>query len=1219
MNETTLFRFNESTKCADMDQRLMKSLNAFLILTLVFLSVCTVGGIVLYFHWPWWMTILILLGIMGLWLAWTFFRNLGRTRRERSFIQQVLEQEEAHGRTLGEDGRKQSKALQERWKEAVHSLKSSHLRKHSNPLYALPWYMLIGESGSGKTKAVNSAGLSSMFVKINKTPGISGTRNCDWWLFEEAIILDAAGRRSIPVDEGRDKEEWRNFFSLLVRFRKKEPLNGVVATIGADKLMNAGPGEVEADGRALRRRLDELRRASGATPPVYILVTKCDLIQGMTRFCDRLSHKTLSQAMGALNYDRTNDITAFHERSAHTIGERLKDLRLLLLTGRGAHSGAGIDPGLLLFPKEFDNLKFGLRAFLKGVFKENPPRETPLLRGIYYSSGKQEERPHSHFLKSMGLIEERRVGAGAEKGLFLFDLFSRILPGDREPVGASLKSIPWGRLTRNRGLAAWIAAAAVLCGLLSYSFVKNMGALRDISQYFSTPGMLQGDIVQDLALMDRLRDAIRVVEEQNGRWWTPRLGLNKSVEVERRLKRRYCELFKESFIDPFDKRIIAVMTVFSDSPSDKDASRYIDHLVKRIHLSRARLDEEPLQALLSMRKPSFHALPYEGGREAPADVRWKFAELYIHFLAWRKDIGNLNQRMIDLQGWLKHILTEKRSDLNWLTTWANNEPSLTGVHLMDFWGGASDGSNEVVIPPAYTRDGCLEIEDFIRKIESALPGAIGIDEQKSAFRRRHRQTAAEAWRTFGSLFSNGAERLLSRDRHRQVADRIVEGKGPYFSFLERMAMELEPLAMSGDGPSIPGRAPSPTWMELVWAFKAARLQADGKGPSGRPDVSDNAAETGKPIRSESKKTGGAGTGAESASWDPGRPAGQAFDGYREALAGIRPATVSGRAAYEMAAAAFGEDPAAGASPLLKVSNAENKLMAALAPGRPADGMFRSLVSGPRIFLWDYTTREAACHLNHLWERDVLTAVQGIRDKERLNDLLIGPGGYAMTFIEEGPARPFVAWSAKRGRHARKVMGAQLPFQPSFFALLTRGAGAAMAEPRPEPLTPRPNYLVTVRALPTEVNVDAGRRPHKTVLELHCAVGVTLLINYNFEVRKTFNWAPGLCGGVVLKIGIGETTLVKKYQGARGFPRFLKSFVGGRRTLVPADFPDQKEIMEQWGITHVSVGYEFNDAEIRPLLEIFDRDANAAYNARTNGAGIAEAPALGRNIATCWIP
>ena len=116
--------------------------------------------------------------------------------------------------------------------------------------------------------------------------GISGTRNCDWWFFEQAVLIDTAGRYAIRVDEEKDKEEWQKFLSLLAKYRKKEPLNGLIVTVSADSLNDRNAENLERYGRDIRKRVDELTRVLGAKFPVYVMVTKCDLIQGMTQFCD---------------------------------------------------------------------------------------------------------------------------------------------------------------------------------------------------------------------------------------------------------------------------------------------------------------------------------------------------------------------------------------------------------------------------------------------------------------------------------------------------------------------------------------------------------------------------------------------------------------------------------------------------------------------------------------------------------------------------------------------------------------------------------------------------------------------------------------------------------------------------------------------------------------------------------------------------------------------
>lgn len=178
---------------------LIKALKIFLLITLVLLIVLVVFGLVLTLGWPWWMGGFILAGIIGFILILMFIRRLLLRRREKNFVNQVIAQDEASlkGVDMGEAERLRD--LQGRWKEAIDALKSSHLKQYGNPLYVLPWYLVIGESGSGKTTAIKNAGLSSPFAEVSRTSGLSGTRNCDWWFFEQAVLLDTAGRYAIDL------------------------------------------------------------------------------------------------------------------------------------------------------------------------------------------------------------------------------------------------------------------------------------------------------------------------------------------------------------------------------------------------------------------------------------------------------------------------------------------------------------------------------------------------------------------------------------------------------------------------------------------------------------------------------------------------------------------------------------------------------------------------------------------------------------------------------------------------------------------------------------------------------------------------------------------------------------------------------------------------------------------------------------------------------------
>ena len=457
--------------------------------------------------------------------------------------------------------------------------------------------------------------------KVSRDLQHSGIRNYEWWFFEQAIVIETSGRNTNSVDEGRDREEWHKFLSLLITYRKQEPLNGFIITIAADRLLSAPPETLEADGSGIRQQLDELMQVLGARLPVYVLVTKCDLVHGMTQFCERLPGKALDRAMGFLSNDFSSSIASINDRAMHTISERLKDIRLQLLNQPGFGKPS---PPFLLFPEEFEKLESGLSAFTRSTFRENAHLETPILRGIFFGSGRQDGIPCSYFLKSIGLIGEREVLAGTGRGLFLFDFFSRILPDDRNLFSTDILAVGWNRLTRNPGLATWVAIVVALCGLLSFSFIENVRILKAFSHEFASPPALRGEMESDVILMDRYRESILRMEDRNRNWWIPRFGLNESREIETRIKQAYCEQFEEYLLSVHDKRMTEQMSLFTASTPERIICRYLVHMMRRINLLKGRLSDETPATLQMKPQPDFDIFSQDMNKPLLPELQVRF-------------------------------------------------------------------------------------------------------------------------------------------------------------------------------------------------------------------------------------------------------------------------------------------------------------------------------------------------------------------------------------------------------------------------------------------------------------------------------------------------------------------------------------------------------------------------------------------------------------------
>ena len=177
-------------------------------------------------------------------------------------------------------------ALREKLTTALTLLKSAHGKR--GYLYEQPWYAIIGPPGAGKTTALLNAGLRfplAAEMGQDAVAGVGGTRLCDWWFTDEAVLIDTSGRYTTQdSDAAVDRVGWEAFLDLLKRTRARQPLNGVLVAIGLNDIARAPQAERVAHARAIRSRVKELEAKLGARMPVYLLFTKADLIAGFTEF-----------------------------------------------------------------------------------------------------------------------------------------------------------------------------------------------------------------------------------------------------------------------------------------------------------------------------------------------------------------------------------------------------------------------------------------------------------------------------------------------------------------------------------------------------------------------------------------------------------------------------------------------------------------------------------------------------------------------------------------------------------------------------------------------------------------------------------------------------------------------------------------------------------------------------------------------------------------------
>jgi type VI secretion system protein ImpL len=395
-------------------------------------------------------------------------------------------------------------------------------------LYQLPWYLIIGAPGAGKTTALLNSGLqfplAGQFGR-GSIKGVGGTRNCDWWFTDRAVLLDTAGRYTThEADRLADRQAWEGFLALLTRTRPRRPLNGALVAVSITDLQEFDAIQPTQHASALRARLDEIRVATASRVPVYLLVTKCDLLPGFLDSFVALDKRGREQVWGT-----TFDLDASNRgRAVGAFGATFDELTRRLQEGLVERMQGERDPQrrarIFALPRQFASVREPLTELVQRVFGSGTDGvdAAPCLRGVYFTSGTQEGTPIDRTLSALGreLGLERQIlppNQSTGKSFFLTGLLRDVVFAEAEIAGRSPAFERW-------------RARAITALLVTIQFAGVLLAAHWLTSYARS----SDDIEQVARAVDRVRARVQASDTRPGTDPRPLLpALNAVQELSR--------------------------------------------------------------------------------------------------------------------------------------------------------------------------------------------------------------------------------------------------------------------------------------------------------------------------------------------------------------------------------------------------------------------------------------------------------------------------------------------------------------------------------------------------------------------------------------------------------------------------------------------------------------------------------------------------------------
>ena len=305
-------------------------------------------------------------------------------------------------------------------------------------VHELPWYVLIGAPGSGNSTVLGNSGLRFPLQDKDEPAqltGVGGTRYCEWWFSDEAVFLDTAGRyvahetKSLK-DALAGSAAWHAFLGLLKQHRPTQPLSGAIVTVSVTDLLLWAKPERQQFAAHVRMRLSELYAGLGTRFPVYLLITKMDLLAGFMEFFGGMDDQARAQVWGTtfsagadpveIARDYAADFALLQERLYAEMLGRLEEEPDLVRRA-----------SIYRFPQQFHAIGPLVQEILAMAFSMQVDHHSMMLRGAYFTSATQAGKPIDRVMRTLERafkVEHRELEAtGRGKSFFMTRLLRDVV------------------------------------------------------------------------------------------------------------------------------------------------------------------------------------------------------------------------------------------------------------------------------------------------------------------------------------------------------------------------------------------------------------------------------------------------------------------------------------------------------------------------------------------------------------------------------------------------------------------------------------------------------------------------------------------------------------------------------------------------------------------------------------------------------------------------
>jgi type VI secretion system protein ImpL len=338
---------------------------------------------------------------------------------------------------------------------------------HPDGAYALPWYLVLGEPGTGRSTAIKALNLSwprgDQPVQMQMPE-----KMCSYWIPEKAVFIEP---ESNVVGPARSEGRLAELCAELMVKRPREPIDGIVVVVNAELLADSGERATEEYGKQLRRYLVEVAQALGADVPSYVVVTGYDGLWGFGDAFQWTPERRDEEPWGfALPVGMPAEQTP--DRVREELEGLLARVESVCFAKLSSDDTAEARTRAFQHLAEARDLMLRLGEVMKTLTMGNAFERAPWIRALIMGGGLpgtgHKLRHNAQYFSSMGMALPQQSGTAQPGGMPMHALLDAVLIPERDIVPTKLR---WR--DDKLSVALWVLTLlAVLCGAAAWAAMR---------------------------------------------------------------------------------------------------------------------------------------------------------------------------------------------------------------------------------------------------------------------------------------------------------------------------------------------------------------------------------------------------------------------------------------------------------------------------------------------------------------------------------------------------------------------------------------------------------------------------------------------------------------------------------------------------------------------------------------------------------------------------